>query len=57
MSNTKCSFCQINPKSHSFREILCDDGKPNSLAGVRVFYSRPADAELYHDAVSVVHHF
>ncbi len=50
----KCTFCQINPRSHSFREIRT---KINNGDGVRIFYSRPADAELYHDTASVVHHF
>lgn len=55
MSIPKCAFCQVNPSSHSFREIL--DTDVTSLNHVRVFYSRPADAELYRDTVSIVHHF
>jgi hypothetical protein len=54
MALNKCMFCQINPRSHSFREIY--DPIKNQLS-IRIFYSRPADAELYLDTASVVHHF
>lgn len=54
MNNTKCSFCRINPRSHSFREITDLTGNAQDI---RVFYSRPAEAELYRDTISVVHHF
>jgi len=49
----ECSYCKINPRSHSFHEV---SHLQNQL-GQRVFYSRPADAELYQDTVSILHHF
>ena len=64
MNNTKCSFCRINPRSHSFRELPELDGTTqnirvfySSVPSIKVFYSRPTDAELYRDTASVVHHF
>ena len=80
MNNTKCFFCRINPRSHSFREITDLTGNAQGIReiheivgttqnireiheivgnvpSIQVFYSRPADAELYMDTVSVVHHF
>ena len=54
-----CSFCRENPRSHSFTEIQAQANinRTDSSTERRLFYSRPADAELYRDTISVVHHF
>lgn len=55
-----CSYCARNPRSHSFKKVenkykidflVYNEYEPE------IFYSRPAQAELYEDTVSVVKHF
>lgn len=53
-NNIKCAFCKVNPSNHSFKEI---NNYSQNNSNARVFYSRPADAKLYKDTKSVIHHF
>jgi hypothetical protein len=51
--NNKCNYCNTNPNSHSFKQL-----KNSSISGKYViFYSKVANAELYNNTESILHHF
>ncbi len=63
-SNTEmtiCSYCSKNPRSHSFKKVenknIIDFLTRSDLNDIDIFYSCPAQAELYNNTASVVSHF
>jgi hypothetical protein len=41
-----CLYCAVDPLSHSLVKLSND-----------VYYTKPADAKLYYDADSIIHHY
>jgi hypothetical protein len=48
---TPCEICNIDPKSHSFKIIPCNN------PDINLFYSCPCEATKYFDSQGVINHF
>lgn len=53
--NRICLYCYKNPKSHSFVKV--NEFIDNNNRQVILYYTKPADAELYYDTDSIITHY
>lgn len=51
ITTNPCEICNIDPKSHSFNIIPCNN------PDITLFYSCPSDATKYYDSQGVINHF